>query len=334
MNTPWFVHQLKHQWSRKSAPLPITMSDEMIDDLTIIGWSPAIMELQVNKDRIFNPGEVRIQLEDSSNIQSPMRWQLKGRRFQTEPEVVNLLYGADQAVLNILLTNALQDWKRPIYFAVTVSPDGQLDLENYFQLEGQAYRVVPIEHDEVLGRVVPSITTERLKLFRFTGLNDPDVYFDENIRRMVDNYRNIFSHTAQSLARTGQIEEGRELLNWFMEQVPFETIPGDERSFIFMADAFRALGEYDKGVEILRKSEPLLLHMITNPRTSAEMERAVRFLDIVRSFYLEVRDFVAASEFTNSIADVLQDSSYRQTPEQIQAYYDTLMGLSDEPVVN
>ncbi|GMQ82262.1 MAG: DUF2723 domain-containing protein [Rhodothermia bacterium] len=329
LNTPWYVRQLQNQWSRDSSPLPITMSDTQIDQLAIIGWPPSIMELPVNKDQLFEPGEVRIQLEDSSKIQSPMRWQLDGRPYQTEPEVINLLYGADQVALNILMTNAQQGWKRPIYFAVTVAPSGQLDLENYFQLEGQTYRVVPIEHDEPLGRVVLSITPDRLRQFRFRGLNDPDVYFDENIRRMVDNYRNIFSHTVQSMAQAGQIEEGLSLLDWFMEQVPFETIPGDERSFIFTAEAYRALGEHQKGVEVLKRAEPLLLHSITNPRNSRDLEQAVRFLDIVRSYYLEVRDFVAAAEFTNSIADVLQDSSYRQTPEQIEAYYDTLRGLSD-----
>lgn len=330
LNTPWYVHQLKNQWSRESSPLPITMSDIQIDQLAIIGWPPSIMELPVNKDQLFDPGEVRIQLEDSSEIQSPMRWLLEGRPYQMEPEVINLLYGADQVALNMLLTNAQQGWKRPIYFAVTVAPSGQLDLKNYFQLEGQTYRVVPIEHDEPLGRVVLSITPDRLRQFRFTRLNDPDVYFDENIRRMVDNYRNIFSHTVQAMARAGEIEEGLSLLDWFMEQVPFETIAGDERSFIFTAEAYRALGEHQKGVEVLQRAEPLLLHSITNPRSSRDLEQGVRFLDIVRSYYLEVRDFVAASEFTNSIAEVLQDSSYRQTPEQIEAYYDALKEISDD----
>ena len=81
---------------------------------------------------------------------------------------------------------------------------------------------------------------------------------------------------------------------------------------------------------MLQRAEPLLLHSITNPRSSRNLEQAVRFLDIVRSYYLEVRDFVAASEFTNSIAEVLQDSSYRQTPDQIEAYYDALKEISDD----
>ena len=329
LNTPWYVRQLKNQWSRESAPLPITMSDDQIDQLGIVRWLPREIELPVNKARILNRGEVRFQLEDSSKIQSPMKWRLEGRPYALNTEI-NLLYGADQVALNMLMTNAQQDWKRPIYFAVTVAPDGQLDLQNFFQLEGQAYRVVPIEHNEPLGRVVPSVSPARLRKFRFTGLKDPAVYFDENIRRMVDNYRNIFSHTVEGLAKVGRADEGLELLDWFMDEVPFETIPGDERSFIFMAQAYRALGEQSRAVQILRKSEPLILHRIEYPRNSRDLERAAQFLELIRGAYLEAGDFEAAAEFTNAIADVLRDSTYRQTAEEIQTLYEAVMQLQGD----
>jgi len=328
LNTSWYIKQLRDEWSRESAPLPITMSDELINDLRIIRWDPDTLELPVNKQRIFSRDDIRFQLEDSSEIQSPMRWVLEGRPYN---EDFNLLYSADQAVLNMLMTNARQDWKRPIYFAVTVAPEGQLNLKKYFQSEGQAYRVVPIEHNEPLGRVVPSVSPARLKLFRFTNLNDPSVYYDENIRRMVDNYRNIFSHTAQSLIVAGQSEEARELVDWFMEEVPFETIPGDEMSYIFMADVYRMLGDSERGVGILRKSEEVILHRINNPRNTRDLEQAARFLDIVRSFYVDAGDFVAASEFTNKIADVIGDSSYRQTPEEIEAVFKEQSGIRTTP---
>ena len=44
-------------------------------------------------------------------------------------------------VLDILAHN---DWKRPIYF-VTGYHNDALGLEEYFQLEGLAYRLVPIK---------------------------------------------------------------------------------------------------------------------------------------------------------------------------------------------
>ncbi len=318
LNTPWYIKQLRDQSSRKSAPLPITMSDRDIDNLTIMLWEPDTMFLPVNKERIFAKDDVRIQIEDSSEIQSPMQWLLRGRRYNDQ---IRILHGADQAALNILITNAMQDWKRPVYFAVTVAPSGQLDLKNYFQAEGQAFRVVPIEHNEPLGRVVPSVSPERLKLFRFTNLNDPDVYYDENIRRMVDNYRNIFTHTAQGLITAGDKETARELIEWFVDEVPFETIPGDAMSYIFMADVFRMLGEHERGVEILKMAEPVILHPVKNNGSRRDLEQAARFIEIVRGFYVDASDFEAAADFTNSIADIIGDSTYRQTPAEIEAIY-------------
>jgi hypothetical protein len=324
MNTSWYVGQLKNQASRTSEPLPISMPDDQVRDLTVIPWVPREITLPVNKDRILGRSEVGVSLEDSALIESPMRWSLQGRPYSMDNSF-NLLYGADQVVFNMLLTNAQQDWKRPLYFAVTVSPDGQLDLQPFFQLEGQAYRVLPIRHEERLGRIVPEVTAERLRQFRFTGLADPDVYFDENIRRMVDNYRNVFSHTAERMVEAGYAAEARELLTWFHEQVPFETIPGDERSFLFMAEAFRAVGDEATTVEIFRKAEPIVLHRLASAATQRDLEFAAYFVESIRGTYMEAREFDLAAAFTERIADVLGDSSYAQTAEELRTQYEAVM---------
>lgn len=322
LNTPWYVRQLKNQASRDSEPLPISLPEDVIDELEIIRWRPQEMQLSVNKDALFG-GEMGafIQDRDSSLIESPMTWFLEGRPYSQD---INLLYGADQAALNILLTNALQNWKRPIYFAVTVAPDGQLGLQDYFQLEGQAYRIVPIRHDEQLGRVVPGVTAEKLRLFRFTGLNDPDVYFDENIRRMVDNYRNIFSHTAEQMALAGYQAEALDLLDWFMDSVPFETIPGDETSFAFMAQAYAVLGEEERAAALWKDAEPLVLHRLKRAwgaNSQSQMARVARFIEIIQGAYLENEDFESYANLTNQIGAIIGDSTYRQTAEEVEALY-------------
>jgi len=62
-----------------------------------------------------------------------MRWSLGAKS--------NLLKN-DLITLDIIASNL---WERPIYFAVSVSPDAYLGLDKYFQLEGLAYRIVPVE---------------------------------------------------------------------------------------------------------------------------------------------------------------------------------------------
>ncbi len=61
----------------------------------------------------------------------------------------NNLLKNDLLVLDIIASNL---WERPIYFAVSVSPDSYLGLQNYFQLEGLAYRIVPVEKKDRSGQ--------------------------------------------------------------------------------------------------------------------------------------------------------------------------------------
>ena len=316
LNTPWYIRQLKNQWSRESAPLPISFTDEEIDRLGFRQWTPQEIALPVDKEELAESSEVYVPSEDTSEIESPMRWTLRGRPYTQD---VNFLYTADLVALDMIAQIAQGGWERPVYFAVTVSRDGQLDLQNYFQIEGQAFRVVPIRHDEAqLGRVVPQVTLPNLAEFKFTNVADPDVYYDENIRRMMDNYRNIYAHTAMELSEKGQEEEARALLDTLMAEVPFETIPGDERSFLLIAQAYQAAGDKERAVEVMKRAEPLVLARLEGARSERDAEFAAQYVQMVRYAYLDAGDYEAASAFSDRLADVLDDDSYRQTPEEIE----------------
>jgi hypothetical protein len=172
--------------------------------------------------------------------------------------------------------------------------------------------------------VVPTITSERLRQFKFTNLNDPDVYYDENIRRMVDNYRNVYATTAEALVEAGEAAEAKALLDTLMTAVPFETIPGDERSFLFMARAYQMVGDKDRVIEIMQKAEPVVLHRLANVRTQSEQEYVEQFVQMIRFTYLDARNFEAAAAFNNRIAEVLGES-FRQTPEELRREFEGLM---------
>ena len=322
LNTPWYARQLKTQYSRESAPLPIKMSDAQIADLQVQAWRPRDIELPVNKEEIAQ-SELPMAI-DTSLIESPMRWRLEGRPYPYSDDY-NLLHGADQMALDIVVTNAVQGWKRPVYFAVTVSPSGQLDLQNYFQIEGQAFRVVPVRHNSgQLGRVAPGITAERLKNFRFRGTNDPDVYFDDNIRNMLDNYRNVFSHAAESLARMGDLDDARELMDIISKALPFDVIPADEQSFVLMARAYAQIGDEESQRDIIRRLEPLILHRLKyEATTQREQQYLAGFIQMIQYTYLDDKDYEAGEAFSRKLADALGDSSFIQTADELRALRET-----------
>src|SRR5690606_20394980 len=248
LNTHWYINQIKNQRSRESPPLPISNPHPEIPRISVAASQPQEVTLPVARASLLtHQPEMRHAVDVPSELPDSMTWTLQGRRYN---ERINMLFVAAQVAFDIVHTDAQNGWERPIYFAITVSRDGQLDLHNYFQLEGQAFRLAPIRHDQLLGRVVPETTGPNLLIFRFRGTADPNVYFDENIRRMVDNYRNVFSHAAEQIAQQGDVDMATAILEKIMTEVPFETISGDERSYFWIARAYDAVGRSDRVVEV------------------------------------------------------------------------------------
>ncbi len=317
LNTPWYTKQLKNEWAHDAPPLPISLSDDQLNDLGLMRWEPREVQLPVNKAQLVGSSEVFDVAPDTSQIESPMTWQLNGRPFGQD---INVLQGADHVAYNILRTNAEKGWKRPIYFAITVAPDGQLDLQNYFQLEGTTYRVVPIRHSQSMGRVVPEVTPERLRAFRFTNLADSSVYFDENIRRMLDAYRNIYSHTAQRLAAKNHAEDGRALLDELMTAMPFSTLDGDTRSYLLMAQAYQSVGDSDAVVRLMQEAEPMVYQELQQARTRRGFSYALQYAGLMRTTYQNAGNQEALQAFDQRVDELLQTAPF-QVPNEVRAAY-------------
>lgn len=126
---------------------------------------------------------------------------LSGRNYLPKDEMM---------ILDMLATN---NWERPIYWAITVGRNKYLNLQEYFQVEGFAYRFVPIsgvDNPERLafGTVATDIMYDNMmNKFKYGNMNDPKVYIDENNSRMMTNIRNSFNRLA-----TGLIEEEKRTL--------------------------------------------------------------------------------------------------------------------------
>ena len=319
LNTPWYVEQLKNEQAYASEPIPISLSDRQIETLRPQYWEPKQVQLPVSQNAMQRTSEVYLPeaSSDTAQIERPMRWRLQGRPLDQQS---NMLRAADLVAYNILRTNAENGWERPIYFAVTVAQSGQLDLQNYFQLEGQAYRVVPIKHDQPFGRVVPGVTDERLNTFRFRNLDNPDVYYDENARRMVDGYRLNFSQAAERLAMTGHADTAREMFDRFMEALPFSTIPADMQTFLLTARTYDALGDYDKVASVMQEAEPVVLQQLETARSRRNFQYALQYAGMVRTAYQSAGQMDATRAFDRKIDEALSDVPFQVTPDVRRAF--------------
>ena len=158
----------------------------------------------------------------------------------------------DVMILDLLLNN---NWKRPIYFAVTVGNENYLGLENYFQLEGFGYRITPLKTvgvDELTqGRVeTDKMYDNVMHKFRWSGFDDPKVYLDENHIRMATNIRNNLSRLANALIDEGKKDKAAEVLNFSAKKLPADRIPHNYFS-VFIAEGYYRVGNIAEGDKIL-----------------------------------------------------------------------------------
>jgi tetratricopeptide (TPR) repeat protein len=151
--------------------------------------------------------------------------------------------------LMLLLLLAENDWERPIYFAVTTGSDAYLGLQDYFQLEGLAYRLVPIKtknnNANLSGRVATDIMYENMmEKFKWGNMDTEDIYMDENNMRMTTNLRLQFSNLADALISEGDNERAKSALDRSLQVMPDRTVPYS-RVLLPTVENYYELGEYD-----------------------------------------------------------------------------------------
>ena len=148
-------------------------------------------------------------------------------------------------ILDIINNNK---WKRPIYFAVTVGREKYLNLQEYFQAEGFAYRLVPIKtkvKEGQIGRVNSGIMYDNIiNKFKWGNMNNPKVYLDENNMRMSMNIRNNFVRLADQLIVEGRTDSAVAVLDRCNELVPNKKVPYNYFNLL-MAEAYYKAAQFD-----------------------------------------------------------------------------------------
>jgi len=276
LNTGWYIKQMKNKWNYEAPPVPISLTDEQVDRIEEKFqftrpdhfWTPREVSIPVNKSMLRNAFEGTSGSIETMGVTVPfvpemgfglpvdqlddeLRFYYEGNFLGQDAQGTRIYYTRvqDDMVMDILRTN---EWKRPVYFAITVSSDGQLNLQPYFRLEGKAFRVVPAKHDDAFGVVDPIIHGNRLRSFRFREIDNEKAYFDENIRRMMDNYRTVITRQAQEWDRAGQRDSALVWLRWGEQQIPFTTIRGDLTSMITYAYRYVQLGDAERAVSLAK----------------------------------------------------------------------------------
>ena len=279
LQTDWYIDQMKRP-AYESAPLPISADESkyaydvrsynyvinrLADSITVSDgldylysdedWTKDVpgygklnhlptnkLYIPVNADAAVASGTVAPELKDS--IVSRIVPDFADKRGFTMSEI---------ASLDIINTNAMQGWKRPVYFAVTVGSSYYLGLEDYFSRTGLAYQVVPLKG------VSNNIDTDKMydnmvNKFRWGGIDkatpEHPLYLDENVRRMCNTHRMMFGDLVVQLIAEGKTDKALTALDLIMEKIPGWQVTHDLTS-ISLAQSYLDLGEKTKGEALL-----------------------------------------------------------------------------------
>jgi len=296
LSTDWYIDQMKHK-NYNSEPLPIKEEKEkylmgkrdiiyLVDDprisayvkkngglevqealgflasdlkstKTIYGYDERVdyfpshqFRLKVDKKEVLQ--SKTIALKDSSQIVDQIEWKIDQ----------NYVEKSGMVLFDLLKNN---HWKRPIYFAITVPSSGYYGLEDYFQLEGFAYRLVPIRSksdDQQSGRVnTKKMYTNLMDTFKWGNINSSKVYIDENISRIGLSIRSNFLRLAESLLDEGKRDSAVKVLDKCLEIVPNEKIKLDYLG-ILMAQSYYRAAEDQKANQLMELISKRLFHEV------------------------------------------------------------------------
>lgn len=315
LNTNWYIRQLKHAEPYGAKKVSISTPDVEIENIGPREFQPRVIKLPV-------PGEV---MKKYSVEGTATTLDTKGKGSDI-PDTISfymphtLQVGSVKAIrvqdLMVFDIVASSNWQRPIYFAMTVSPDGQIGLKDYLQLEGLAFRLIPkkgtaygfnVNEPRMRAQLFtdiekPSKTPAVGYLWR--GFRDSTTHFDEDIRRLMLNYRQAFVLLAQYYANTpDQTGKAAEALDRMEQLIPRHVIEMDYRTRIYAANLYSVAGKNEKFREycneLINELKPIVERGYATPlsydnpyvvllQTYENMQMyddALKLADLVRTVY-------------------------------------------------
>ncbi|MGI4875804.1 MAG: glycosyltransferase family 117 protein [Janthinobacterium lividum] len=341
LNTDWYIQQMKRR-AYLSQPVPIGMNDAAYtqnnNDILYLNADSRVKEIPLPEYlKLVNSADPGIRSEEggmSMTTYPSRQFYLdvdttavkalgiipKDREHQLVPRLEwTMGRNIEKKNLVILDMIATNNWKRPIYFSSTVAPSDYMNLQPYFQLEGMAYRLLPLrapnynpKADE--GFLEKSICYDELMhKFQYRGLTNPNIFYDENNLRFPANYRDKFARLANAYLADGDVAKAREVANKCLAVMPDEAVPYDYYTPMLIP-ALIAGGEKAKANAIMDKLTDRSIQMVSyydthDPALFDDAQR--QYLFMLQSIYQaasspEVHDEARAKKAYDVLAPHLQ----------------------------
>ncbi len=283
LGTDWYINQMRKQ-AYESKPVPFSMSPEKYEQGTrdIVPISNRLEQHVLLKEAIdfvaSDDAKTKVEVNSLGEEREFMDY-LPANKFVipvdsakvvesglisknlTDSIVKHIsfkiskryLSKSDMMVLDLI---ANFNWNRPIYFASSIGEDNFFGLQNYFQLEGFAYKLIPVytkNPNGDIGHVDTDILYENLmNKFHWGRMEQPDVLIENyNIRVFKTmEVREVFNRLADALIKEDKKEKAEKVLDKIIELSPNNKIPYDY-AMLKIAESYYKLGKNDKANKIV-----------------------------------------------------------------------------------
>ncbi|MCB2409619.1 glycosyltransferase family 117 protein [Hymenobacter lucidus] len=256
LNTDWYVDQMK-QPANSSAPWPMSLAhkdySQGTNDYLPYVPNPAVTSLNVKEFmQLVRQNSPLLQVQTQSgkallsypttnfylDVDTAAVQRLgiipKERRKQLVPRMnwqasKEALEKNTLVILDLLASN---NWQRPVYLSASIPQQDYAGLDNYLQLEGLSYRILPAQNPDSQPREVGTVAKKLLddslmRKFSYRNLNRPGVYYDELNRRTMALYREQFVRLSQAYLQDGETAKAKAVIDRCLRVIPDDTIPFD-----------------------------------------------------------------------------------------------------------
>ncbi|MFC2112211.1 DUF2723 domain-containing protein [Bacteroidota bacterium] len=254
LGADWYIQQVSRK-AYESDGVPFAMTKDQyitgkrdfvylvnrIDDYVDLGEAMAFLRSEDPRTKTLGTNRDRIDYIPASKFKIPIDSAHMIETGTVRPELADLIVPEIQWTLpsSSIRKNAVMvmdfldnnNWKRPVYYSVTVARDLYLNLQEYFQIQGLTYRLVPIKHTPVQGQIgsidIEILFDNMVNKFKWGGVTDTTVYLDENNKNMLTNFRNNFGRLANECLAQGDTIKAKAALDRCMEVIPPTAAPFD-----------------------------------------------------------------------------------------------------------
>jgi tetratricopeptide (TPR) repeat protein len=272
LNADWYILQLKDIWK-----VPINLTYEQIKGVPT----------QMNGRTVPRPAKTYF---------DPIRKQNHYLFPYYDEKSKSVIRIQDMMVENIIVTN---NFKYPFYFSKTTPPSSRAGLENHVKREGLTDLLVPEEGKDMID---PEKFRKNLwEVYRYRGLNDINVYKDENAVGLLMNYDERFIDLSEYYQQVKQMDNAGKTLEKCVEVYP-DYYRSQLELFRFYNDA----GEKEKADKLLSAYED---------RMNALIRRCPELL-----LYYQYLGLAYQSHGKADQAENIMEKAYHINPSDIMNY--------------